>query len=274
MSASSPSPRRVRQRHIDWLTDRLSPRDEEILNFFRSTRLLTGSMIERLAFTDLVGRSRSVVRWRVLKRLVDWRVLLPLDRRIGGFARGSAGAIYALDSAGQILVRLRTADQDDEAPAPRRPTVPGERFIRHVLTVSELFVQLVEATRCDRLQFDDFRAEPAAWVPDGLGGWLKPDAFVALSAGEITDDWFVEVDLASEHLPTIRRKAETYLDFFQRGQLGPNGVMPRVLITVPNERRQDTVQRTLDHLAEPAATLLHVVTHAQVVHYLVSVLRE
>lgn len=38
---------------------------------------MTGSQLERLAFMDLVGRSRSVVRWRVLKRLVDWRVLVP-----------------------------------------------------------------------------------------------------------------------------------------------------------------------------------------------------
>lgn len=274
MSGATSRPQRVRQRHIDWLTDRLSSRDWQIVDCLATSRLLTGSQLERLCFADLAGRSRSVVRWRVLKRLVDWRVLAPLGRRIGGAARGSAGTAYALDSAGQALVRLRAAEHGDEPQTPRRPGMPGERFLRHVLMVSELYVQLVEAARGGGVQLDGFQAEPAAWLPDGLGGWLKPDAFVALSAGDITDDWLIEVDLATEHLPTIRRKADTYLDFFQRGQLGPHGVMPRVLITVPDEARQDAVQYILDCLPEPTAMLLHVVTHTQAVRYLVQVLRE
>jgi hypothetical protein len=274
MSARSPTLQRVRQRHIDWLTERLSPRDWRILEFLRISRLLTGSQLERLAFTDLGGRSRSVVRWRVLKRLVDWRVLVPLNRRIGGAARGSAGMAYALDSAGLALIRFRTAAHGAEPRIPRRPGLPGERFLRHVLTVSELYVQLVEASRGGGFELVEFRAEPDAWHPDGLGGWLKPDAYVLLAYGDVEDCWAIEVDKATEHLPTIRHKVETYLDFMQRGQLGPHGMMPRVLLTVPDDSRQAAIQSMLDHVPSLAENLFRVVVEDRAIPYLLQVLRQ
>lgn len=266
------SVQRVSQAHIDWLLDRLSDRDWRILRDFSRARLLTGQQLERLAFADLTGRSRAVVRWRVLKRLVAWRVLAPLPRRVGGAARGSGSTVYVLDSAGQRLVRMQ--DDVQTHVQPRRPGVPGERFVRHVQAVSELYVQLVEATRAGTLVLDDFRAEPLAWIPDGLGGWLKPDAFVSVSAGDVSDDYFVEIDLATEHIPTLRRKIDSYLDFYVRGQLGPNGVMPKVLFVVPDDRRQAALQLMLDRLPEPANTLVQVATASEAVSHIARVLRE
>lgn len=263
---------RVSQAHVDWLLDRLSDRDRQIVTAVARVRLLTGQQIERLGFAEFAGRSRSVVRWRVLKRLVDWRVLLPLERRIGGAAKGSAGMAYALDTAGLALVRSWDYVPDD-VPA-RRPGLPGERFVRHVLAVSELYVQFVEVARVGGVVLDAFQAEPAAWVSDGLGGWLKPDAFLSLSLGDVSDDWSIEIDLATEHLPTLRRKIDRYLDFHQRGQLGPNGVMPRVLFVVPDEQRQNAIQMMLDRLPTPANTLVHVVMASEAVRYVVEVLRE
>lgn len=263
---------RVRQAHVDWLLDRLSERDWWIVTAMGRVRLLTGQQIERLAFADLSGRSRSVVRWRVLKRLADWRVLASLPRRVGGAVRGSGSTAYALDSAGQQLVRMR--DDVPDYVHVRRPTMPGERFVRHVLAVSELYVQLVEAARRGGFELADFRAEPFAWVPDGLGGWLKPDAFLSVSSSEVSDDWFAEVDLATEHIPTLKRKVETYLDFYERGQFGPNGVMPRVLFVVPDERRQEAAQLMLGRLPVLTNTLVHAVTASEAVRYIVQVLRE
>lgn len=261
---------RVRQQHVDWLLDRLSDRDWLILESVTRTRLLTGQQLERLAFPDLVGRSRSVVRWRVLKRLTDWRVLVMLPRRVGG--QGSSPAAYALDTAGKALVRLRHDAPSTEQP--RRPGLPGERFVRHVLATSELYVQLVEVSRRGNFTLDGFRAEPAAWVPDGLGGWLKPDAFVSVSMGDVVDDWFIEIDLATEHMSTLRRKTETYLDFYQRGHLGLHGVMPRVLFVVPDDRRREAVQVMLERLPVVANTLVRVVVAGEAVRYVEQVLRE
>ena len=264
---------RVRPGHVDWLAERFSHRDWAIVADLDRVRLLSGAQLERLHFADLSGRSRSVVRWRVLKRLVDWRVLLPLARRIGGTTPGSSGMAFTLDTAGQLLAHRHATDPSGQ-PRPRRPATPGDRFVRHVLTVSELYVQLVEAARIDDWQLAEFWAEPDAWLPDGLGGWLKPDAYAVLAAGEIEDCWAIEVDKATEHLPTLQRKFESYLDFMQRGQLGPHGVMPRVLITVPDDQRRHAVHGLLERLPEPAGTLFHITTEDRAVRDLVQVLRE
>jgi hypothetical protein len=268
-----PQPQRVRQRHVDWLAERLTDRDRDILEKTSLVRLLTSSHIERLAFHSPTGRSRAVVRSRVLKRLVDWRVLTPLARRIGGMAHGSSESVYALDSAGHALMQLR-AIQQSGGQRLRRPSLPGERFVRHALTVSELYVQLVEALRGSGVRPVDFRSEPDAWIPDGLRGFLKADAYVVIGVGDVEDAWAIEVDKSTEHLPTIKRKVEVYLEFMKRGQVGFHEVMPRVLVTVPDYRRLEAVLSVIQRLPEPATTLFHVTTEGEAVAHLFEVLRE
>jgi len=68
----------------------------------------------------------------------------------------------------------------------------------------------------------------------------------------------------------------TYLDFVQRGQLGPDGVVPRVLITVPNDKpkRQSDIRDLLVHLPGPADQLFHLTAFNDAVPHIVQVLRE
>jgi len=124
--------------------------------------------------------------------------------------------------------------------------------VAHTLAVSELYVALVERSRIGQFELDDFQTEPAAWVRDGLGGWLKPDAFVRLGTGTVNDYWWLEADLATESLPTLRNKLLAYLDFVARGQLGPDGIVPRVLIGVPDRKRLSALQRVVNTLPTPA----------------------
>ncbi|GLZ40934.1 replication-relaxation family protein [Actinokineospora sp. NBRC 105648] len=235
---------RVRQAHVDWVVERLTPRDWSILTDLDRLRLLTGSQLERLHFPDLHDRSRSVVRWRVLKRLTDWRVISPLSRRVGGSKRGSAGAAYTLDSVGLRLIQLQ--DGIGAHQQVRRSALPGERFLGHILAGSELFVRLVEQARTGAGKLADYRAEPRSWQPDGLGGWLKPDAYIRLVGGGVEDNYFVEIDRATEHISTISRKVTVYLDFYRRGQLGPHGIMPRVLFVAPDGSRRDALKRMIE----------------------------
>jgi len=79
-------------------------------------------------------------------------------------------------------------------------------------------------------------------------------------------------DRHSEDLPTIRRKLTTYFDFVERGQLGPNGVTPRVLISVANTRRLADIAGLIERLPAPASRLFHVTTTDQAVSYLLQVL--
>lgn len=250
-------PTRVRMPYVERLLTTLSARDWAIIDNVHRLRLASGSQLERIHFSNLSLHTRSVMRWRVLKRLVDSRVLIPLERRIGTAQRGSDKLCYALDSAGLHLVRLR-ANADSPAADVRRPRLPGDRFVAHTLAVSELYVALVERSRIGQLELDDFQTEPAAWVRDGLGGWLKPDAFVRLRADAVNDYWWLEADLATESLPTVRSKLLAYLDFVARGQLGPDGIVPRVLIGVPGRVRLTAVQRIVNALPTPAEYMFRV----------------
>lgn len=272
---SSPaSPERIRTSHVEWTRERLTTRDWAIIETVNKIKLATGLQLERLHFSSLSGRSREVTRGRVLRRLVAWRVLVPLPRRRGGNQRGSSHSVFALDTAGQRLLAERQM-LTQPTPRVRRPGAPGERLIRHTLAVTELYTALVETARSNPgLSLAGFDGEPACWWPTGLGGWLKPDAYLCLDTDELRAHWWVEIDLATEGLPTIQRKLGAYLDFCNRGQLGPSSTMPRVLVSVPSEQRRQAIQALVRRLPEPASKLFSVTTHQPAVVELIGVLRE
>jgi hypothetical protein len=262
-------PVRVRRSHIEWVRERLGERDQAIIESVNKLKVVTGSQLERLHFADLSASSSSRIRRRVLHRLVAWRVLMTLERRIGGVRAGSSGLVFSLDTAGQQLLRSKGADER----LPRRPDKPSPILLSHRLGIAELYVSLVELAHSEDFTLADFTTEPACWWPNGYGGWLKPDAYVRLAAKDYTDSWWLEQDQGTEHLPVIRRKLTTYLDFAGRG-LGPQNVVPRVLVSVPTEKRETAVETVIRSLPEPTLQLLHTTRHALAPNYLLRVLRE
>ena len=84
---------------------------------------------------------------------------------------------------------------------------------------------------------------------------LKPDAYAVVATPTHIDHWWIEVDLATEHLPTLKRKLAVYLEFWRGGQLGPEGVMPRVLVTVPDAKRYSEIVRLIRQLPSGAENL-------------------
>lgn len=266
-------PVRVRLAHVEWVRERLGERDWEILATVGRLRLASSTQLERLHFADLLATHRSRTRRRVLARLADWRVLTTLERRIGGVRAGSAGLVFALDTAGQWLASLEAISGGDELSL-RRPAEPSGRLAAHTLGVAELYVRLREAERRGGLTLAAFGTEPACWWPNGLGGWLKPDAHLAVAHQDVTDHWWLEQDQATQSLPTIRRKLTAYLDFVRRGLIGPGGVVPRVLISVPTEARRTAVQRLIEELPPPGSELLRAATHGDTAGLIVNLLRE
>jgi hypothetical protein len=264
---------RVRQAHVDWVRERMSSRDWQIVQEVNRVRIASGDQLERLCFVGVrEGRSRTATRSRTLSRLVRWRVLVPVGRRIGGRERGSTAQVYALDAAGQ---RLLADDQlaAGEAVRVRRPGPPGERSLRHLLAVAELYTQLVEQARSTGLELVAFKAEPAAHWPDGRGGRLKPDAYAILARPGARDHWWIEVDLATESLPTVRAKLQAYLDFQRRGERGPEDVTPWVLVATSTERRRDAIRAMVRRLPG-TDRLITVVTCAEAAGHMFGVLRE
>jgi Replication-relaxation len=270
---SAPVLARVRSSHVDLLAARLSRRDWEVIETVNLLRVASGLQLERLCFaTTADARSRTVIRSRVLARLVRDRVLVPVGRRIGGSGRGSTVQTYALDTAGRNLVARRQL-ADAAKVRVRRPGAPGERTLHHTLAVSELYTQLVEQARTSGDRVATFKAEPAAWWPNGLGGFIKPDAYVVLAHADVRDAWWIEMDQATESLPTIRGKILTYLQFRRRGARGPGDVLPWLLIATTTAKRTAAIAGIANHLPE-AADLVTVVEQADAARRLMNILRE
>ncbi|MGH7158190.1 MAG: replication-relaxation family protein [Candidatus Saccharimonadales bacterium] len=244
-----------------------------ILADVAKVRVLTGRQVERLHFAHLGGMHRDRTRRRVLERLAAAGLLTALPRRVGGGRAGSAGMIFALGLVGQRWLSMQA---DGAATArTRQPGVPTERFLAHTLVVAELYVSLTEASRTDALTLNDFRAEPAAWWRDSEGEWVKPDALAVVSNGDVEDSWAIEVDQATESLPTLRRKLAFYLDLARNEEHGPNrGPLPRVLITVPDERRRSAVGELLRSLPEPAGELFVVTVHSGAIAAITEALQQ
>ncbi len=263
---------RVTRAAVQRIAEDLSQRDRAILTDVARVRALTGRQVERLHFAELQGAYRDRTRRRVLERLVSLHVLATLERRIGGVRAGSAGLVFALGPAGQRLLAL---EQDGSDRRVRRPGTSTDRFLNHNLAVAELYVSLVEAARAGALTLATFDAEPDCWWQDSEGEWIKPDAYAVVSAGEVEDSWAIEVDMGTESVPTLRRKLAAYLGLVEQGESGPNGgVLPRVLVTVPDERRRTVLRSVVSGLPPPASELVMVVLQDEACPRIVQVLRE
>lgn len=260
---------------VERLAAQLTERDRAIMLDLARTRVLTGAHITRLRFAELSANTRDRMRRRVLARLISMGFVATLERQIGGAHSGSSGLIYALDSGGQrALPFIQAREEIEPQVRARKPWTPGQSFLLHSLDVSELYVQLIEAERAGQLELAEFLAEPASWFSNGMGGVMKPDAYALIQAGKAEDSWAIEVDRATESLPTLRRKLLAYVDFAHAGQEGPHGVTPRVLVTVPHSQRLTAVLRLVRDLPEPAGRLFVVVPFSAAVRTLVRVLKE
>jgi hypothetical protein len=218
------------------LRQRLSDRDRKILEHVGLLRLLRAPQIQTLLFPDERHASPATAARccrRALERLTRERLLVRLERRVGGVRAGSASFIYALGSLGQRVL--------DHEGARRRLSEPSERFVDHTLAIAAFFVELTVRARAGAWDLLEWQSEPRCWREvTTLGGriTLRPDLFVVLGAGGYELRWFVEIDRGSEHLPAVTRKCRLYHSYYKGGdEQRRHGVFPRVLWVVPDERR-------------------------------------
>ena len=135
---------RVTPAAVDRVAQLLTPRDEQIVRELGRVRVATSLQLQRLLFAELSGQHRDRTRRRVLARLVSLGVLATLDRRIGGVRAGSVGLVFTLDVLGRRLLQQLTFISGEQ-PRPRHPGTPTDRFLRHSLSVTELYVRLTPA---------------------------------------------------------------------------------------------------------------------------------
>jgi hypothetical protein len=247
---------------VQELRERLSERDMQILDHVARLRLLCARQVEALLFPPENHASPATAARccrRVLERLARERLLIRLERRVGGVRAGSASYIYALAPLGHRVV-------DDGRPR-KRLREPSSLFVEHTLAVADFLVELVVAARRGEWQLDAWQSEPVSWQEvTTIGGRLvlRPDLFVVLAAGEYELRWFVEIDRGTEHLPALRRKCRVYHSYYKNGtEQRKHGVSPRVLWVVPSDRRADLLRAAIDADRILTSALFRVATREQ-----------
>ncbi|MCA1600330.1 MAG: replication-relaxation family protein, partial [Acidobacteria bacterium] len=183
-------------------------------------------------------------------------------RRVGGVRAGSAGHVYTLTTAGHRFLAL--LGEQPEPPRKQPSHTPGDLFLTHTLTISGVYVDLIEHSRSSAFQVHTFTTEPACWHPSGNGGYLRPDAYVILRTGSVGQCWWLEIDAGTEIVPRLRAKIRTYRDYLASGGVGPDGVSPRVLFTTPDQPRADVITSLLGDTDDT------ITTHDDAAAYMIS----
>lgn len=254
------------------LAERLGPRDLAILGALQEFRLLSGGQIKRLHFHGGEPATEARKARAACKRLVELGVIVRLERRIGGVRAGSEGFVFGLSGLGAAVLDLGEPTNVRH----RRVVETKLAFQSHVLAVGELAVRLTESARAGDFSIDELRAEPGCWrwfaqVGGGQRA-LKPDAFLRVSVDDYELASFVEVDLATESLPTIYRKCMTYVDYWKSGaEQRLHEFFPRVWWLVPHAARLQAITDALKRLPDDARDLFRVAPFDLAVHVLTAI---
>lgn len=227
---------------LDDLRDRLTDHDLAVLQDTEKCRLLTTRQIQRLHFDQAHPTPLAAARAcnRALAKLGDAGILRALARRIGGVRAGSAGYAWYVGPTGERL--LHNLDPHTRR-GRRNYQEPSRHFVQHTLAVAELAVQTIEAARGGSLEVLGLQTEPASWQQSlsrhGTVQWLKPDLRLVTARGDYEHHWFIEADLATEHLPVILRQCAAYQAFRATGRYqAAHALFPAVVWVVPSERRR------------------------------------
>lgn len=249
---------------LDILKDRLTDRDYELLRNVEKFRLLSTKHIQRLHFDPIhptpAASARACIR--TLSRLRDALVLKSLERRIGGVRAGSAGFVWYVGPAGE---RILQSLEPPVISGRRNYREPSRHFVEHTLAISELAVQSIEAGRNGDIEILEVQAEPASWQQSlsrfGTTLTLKPDLRLITASGDYEHHWFIEVDMASEHMPVIVRQCIAYEAFRATGRYqATHGLFPAVLWVVPGVVRAQAIQAAVAATAGLDPVLFRVCT--------------
>lgn len=258
---------RVSAGRLDSIASVLTDLEVAVARLVARARVCSGAQLEQLFWHHDTPASRARQARRVLARLTGWRLLDRLPRQIGGVRAGSRGFLYVLGPAGvRLLARL-------DGRRVRRLNAPGDRYVNHTLAISGLYTELVIACRTGRAELLSFDFEPQCWMqfpgPWGTSLTLKPDAAVRLGIEEYEYASLLELDMATESLPTIERKARRHLDYYRSGEARRlHGVSPRVVWITPDVKRALRVRRVLNRLGDEAHRLFVVVAAEEAASFL------
>lgn len=237
---------RISPHQLRSLPGDLSPRDSSVLSSLGLHAFLTTRQLQSLHFYDHASDAAAgrICR-RVLHRLRSLRLIEPLQRRVGGVRAGSASYVWRLGSVGDRLLR-----QQSGAGIRARRKEPSTYYLEHRLAVADAHLALIVAARAGRFELLDARPEPGCWRsylgPAGNHLTLKPDFFAVTASGDYEDAWFIEIDRATESIPTLLRKCAQYETYRRSGrEQQDGGIFPLVVWQLPHQARLDRLAAAL-----------------------------
>ena len=245
-------------RGLDDLRRQLDARALAIVRQVADLRLMSTRQIEAVYYPPTSAVSASAAARacrRLLARLTCERVLVRLERRLGGVHGGSSSWIYALGPVGYRII-----DGDRSRPRFREPSA---LFVDHTLAISQLVTDLAVIARSGRVEILKLEPEPRCWRELGGGrrDWLKPDLHVVLGCGDLEHSWFVEIDRSTAHVPALRRKCQLYERYYQSGrEQHAHGVFPKVCWIVLDRERAERMEDLLHADRDLTEDLFCVVT--------------
>lgn len=248
------------------VSTRLGDRDLFVLSALGTLRYMTGKQLQRICMVDGSSLTQERRTRSLLRRLTDQKLVVRLDRRVGGVRAGSSGYVYGLSGLGQAAIGIGGPNGGQR----RRVLEVKPAFLDHLLAVAEVYCDLVDATRSGAVELLAFEGEPAAWrtFPGASGEavTLKPDGYARLAMGDIESSAFIEVDLATESPMTLHRKCMTYVSYWRSGiEQAAHEVFPLVAWLTTTEHRAMRIAEVIQRLPGETHRLFDVALLSDVV---------
>lgn len=239
---------RLGTKSVKTLRSMLTDRDMAILRSVFEHRFLTTRQICQLHFQAHASYGSAIrACTRVLGRLRDHKLIHKLARPVGGMGGGSASFIWAIDAAGDRLLKSELAPEEVKR---GRAFEPTPLFLAHTLAIADTRLTLEALGRSEQLELVQVSTEPHNWRPfvakSGQAQTLKPDLFAVTATADFEDHWFIEIDRGTESIPTLIRKCEYYQRYHATGiEQDTHGVFPKVLWLVPTATRRERFSQAL-----------------------------
>lgn len=238
--------KRTGRREVEVIGKSLSDGDLAILGSVAKHRFLTTNQICRFHFTDKPTKTAALRSAnRTLARLRELRLLVNLQRRIGGVRAGSGSFVWTLGITGARI--LNNGDADGSTSGRYREHEPTTTFLEHHLAVAEVHLVLQTIAAGQAIALSNLQLEPTCWRSYlGLGGemrWLKPDLAATTTTDDFEDHWFFEIDRGTEPPSRVLRKCQQYRGYQATGiEQRRIGVFPAVVWIVPSSKRVQSLQ--------------------------------
>ena len=201
---------RIKTKQLTNLSNTLSGKDRQILIFLQSCKYAYSEHIRNLFYTDSASVSTaSRAANRTTKKLKELGLIQSVGRQIGGRGSGSTSFIWYLTELGYRVIGLENGTESR-----KRVVVPSLVFIRHTLSITETYTQIVKAiSASSSVKIQKVEWEPECWRivnKNRKETSLRPDLYLETINGEYEDRWFIEVDLDTEDIGTVCTKCRRY----------------------------------------------------------------